>query len=188
MISLIENITKRNFNYVIILSLFSSLLLFYIYVLHSPFFPNHMVSADSVSLQLTGNNNLVSSRQSLSTNFRSNNLLYNNRTYLQILSMLNDKKFNQNNINETFNWHPIEFSKNYFKNMEYNKFFINSETNFLPLDPIHSPFNFESIIDNISALPIAYGDFDADRYTDIFLLADNGTTISLLKGHHCVGK
>lgn len=184
MILLSEINTKRICNYVTILSLCSSLM-FNINVLYSP-----LQLASAVNVQLTDNNHFISSRRSLSTRFRSDNdhSLYNNQTYFQILDALNDKKFNQKNVNKTFNWHSINFGQKYFQNMEYDKFFPNTGTNFLPLDPIHSPFNFESIIENISALPIAYADFDADRYTDLFLLADNGTTISLLKGHHCVGK
>nr|XP_046910247.1 T-cell immunomodulatory protein-like [Dermatophagoides farinae] len=59
-------------------------------------------------------------------------------------------------------------------------------TKFLAPEAIYSPFNPQSMIENISAIPLAYGDFDSDKFTDIFMLGNNGTSIYLLKGHSCV--
>ncbi|UXI19837.1 Histone H4 [Sarcoptes scabiei] len=77
------------------------------------------------------------------------------------------------------------FSTKLKETLKYEKLF-HTNTEFLVPEPLHSPFNPPTIIENISALPIAYGDFDADKYTDIYMLASNGSTVQLLKGHSCV--
>lgn len=43
-------------------------------------------------------------------------------------------------------------------------------------------------VQSIDALPVAFGDFNSDHFTDVFLLANGGHTIVALRGRACVGK
>lgn len=79
----------------------------------------------------------------------------------------------------------IDITEN-VQNLNYENFFHTSRSKFLAPESIHLPFNPPSTIENISAIPIAYGDFDSDKYTDIFMLGNNGKSLHLLKGHSCV--
>lgn len=68
----------------------------------------------------------------------------------------------------------------------YDNFIRSTKNKFLAPETIHSPFNPPKAIEEISAIPIAYGDFNSDKYTDIFMLDNSTKSIHLLKGHACV--
>lgn len=70
---------------------------------------------------------------------------------------------------------------------------MNIESNFYETlipsieEQITSPFRSMSTIEQINGIPAAFGDFNSDHFTDVFLLTEGGFSLEALKAQSCVG-